>query len=128
MEKTNQALFCDKCSLQFDKKIVYDIHQSFVHKIKDKVEIEEKTIQIKEENEGLAIHSDNGKSKMSLPSLDSTQKGTKSHTCSICNYTTSHKVHLKQHIESVHEGKKPHKCLVCDYSCSQKFTLKQHIE
>ena len=45
MEKNDQALFCDKCSLQFDKKIVYDIHQSFVHKIKDKVEIEEKTNQ-----------------------------------------------------------------------------------
>ena len=100
MEKTDQALFCDICSLQFGKKIVYDIHQSFVHKTKDKVEIEEKTIQIKEENEGLAIHSDNTKSKMSLPSLDSTHKRTKSHTCSICDYTTSHKGALTYDVRS----------------------------
>ena len=59
-------LFCEECLLQFDKKRAYDIHQSFVHKTRNKVEIEEKTIQIKEENEGLSIHSDNTKSKMSL--------------------------------------------------------------
>ena len=59
--------------------------------MKDKVEIKEKTIQIKKENEGLSIYSDNTKSKMSPPSLDSTHKRTKSHTCSICDYTTSHK-------------------------------------
>ena len=49
MERTNRDLFCDKCSLQFDKKIVYDIHLSFVHKIKGKSDIEEKTIEIKNE-------------------------------------------------------------------------------
>ena len=128
MEKTDQALFCDVCSLQFDKKIVYDIHQSFVHTTEDKVEIEEKTIQIKEENEDLAIHSNNTKSMTSLSSLDSTHKGTKSHTCSICDYSFSRKDHLMKHIESVHEGKKPHKCSICDYSASSNGNLKKHIE
>ena len=47
MERINNALFCDKCLLQFDKKIVYDIHLSFVHKISSKVESEEKTIEWK---------------------------------------------------------------------------------
>ena len=47
MEKRNRSLFCEKCSLQFDKKIVYDIHKSFVYKTRNKVEIEEKTIQMK---------------------------------------------------------------------------------
>ena len=98
MEKTNEALLCYKCSLQ----------------------VGEKTIQIKEENEGLVIHCDNTKSKASIPS-----KGTKSHTCSICNYTTSYKGNLKQHIESVHEGKKPHKCSICEYRCSEK---RKHIK
>ena len=68
MEKRNEALFCDECSLQFDKKIVYDIHLSIVHKKKDKVEIEEKTIQIMGGNENLVIHFDNTKSKKSLSS------------------------------------------------------------
>ena len=47
MERINMDLFCDNCSLQFDKKIVYDIHLSVVHKIKGKSDIEEKPIEIK---------------------------------------------------------------------------------
>ena len=128
MEKRNRLLFCEKCLLQFDKKIVYDIHQSFVHKTRNKVEIEEKIIQTKEENDGLEIHCDNKKSMTSLQSLDSTHKGTKSHKCPICDYTASRKGHLKRHMESVHEGKKPHKCSICDYTASQKGTLGQHIQ
>ena len=42
MERMNKALFCEKCSFQFDKEIVYDIHLSFVHKIGGKVESEDK--------------------------------------------------------------------------------------
>ena len=102
--------------------------KQFVHKTRNKVEIEDKTIQIKDENKGLEIHCDNKKSKMSLPSLDSFYKGTKSHKCPICDYTASRKGHLKQHMESVHDGKKPHKCFICDYSCSRKETLKRHIQ
>ena len=55
MSRSKKRLYCEKCLLQFDKKIVYDIHQSFVHK----VEIEEKIIQIKEENKCLEFHCDN---------------------------------------------------------------------
>ena len=51
MEITNAALHCEKCSLQFDKKIVYDIHLSFVHKMNIEVKSEEKTVEIKEEEE-----------------------------------------------------------------------------
>ena len=51
MERAKMALFCDKCSLQFDKKIVYDIHLSFVHKMNIEVKSEEKTVEIKEEEE-----------------------------------------------------------------------------
>ena len=126
MEKTKEALFCDECSLQFDKKIVYDIHLSIVHKTKDKVE--EETIQLKEENEGLSILCDNKKSKNNLPSLDLRNKKNISHKCSICDYTTSSKGNLKRHIDSIHSGKKPHKCLICDHITSSKGNLKQHIE
>ena len=87
MEKTNEALFCGKCSLQFDKKIVYDVHLSFVHKAKDTVEIEEKINQIKEENEALVILCDDKKPKTNLVSLYSTHKKSKSHKCSICDFT-----------------------------------------
>ena len=36
------AVFCEKCSFQFDKKIVNDIHLVFVHKMNGKVESEDK--------------------------------------------------------------------------------------
>ena len=52
MEINNKAFFCEKCSLQFDKKIVYDIHLSFVHKMNIEVKSEEKTVEIKEEEDG----------------------------------------------------------------------------
>ena len=115
MERAKMVLFCDKCSLQFDKKIVYDIHLSVVHKIKGISDIEEKTIEIKNENT---------KSNKNQSSLDLIIEGTKSHKCLICDYTTSNKGHLKQHIDSIHKGKKPHACLICDYTTSHKGHLK----
>ena len=51
MEIKNKAFFCEKCSLQFDKKIVYDIHLSFVHKMNIEVKSEEKTVEIKKEED-----------------------------------------------------------------------------
>jgi hypothetical protein len=64
MERTNKALFCDKCSLQFDKKIVYDIHLSIIHKTKA-VKVE-KFIELKEENQSLMLNSDNTKQILSM--------------------------------------------------------------
>ena len=126
MKMTNKAFFCEKCSLQFDKKIVYDIHLSFVHKMNIEVKSEEKTIEIKEEDEGLVLQSEITKSKQNI--ANSIQRGNNSHKCTICDYSSSKKEYLKQHINSVHEGKKPNKCSICDYSCSRNTNLKQHIE
>ena len=123
MERINNALFCDKCSLQFDKKIVYDIHLSFVHKISSKVESEEKIIEIKEDT-GLLFQFDSKKSNQNLVNTTSICEGKKSHNCKLCDYTTSQKGHLNNHIKSVHEGKNEHKCLICDYRSSTKWNLK----
>ena len=35
-------MFCGRCSLQFDKKIIYDMHLSIIHK--ESVEIKEETL------------------------------------------------------------------------------------
>ena len=40
-------LFCTKCSLQFDKKYVYDLHLSLVHG--EKIEVKKETVMISEE-------------------------------------------------------------------------------
>ena len=127
MERINLAFYCEKCSLQFDKKIVFDIHLSFVHKINIKIETEEKEIEIKEEDSGSVFQPSKKKPNRNIVNINSISEGKKSHNCKICDYTTSQKGHLNQHIESVHEGKN-HKCSICDYCCSQKGRLNQHIK
>ena len=125
MDRINNALFCDKCLLQFDKKIVYDIHLSFVHKISSIVESEEKTIEIKNEDTDSAFQTDSKKPNQNI--INPMDEENKPHKCKMCNYTTSHKGHLNHHIKSVHEEKKPHNCSICDYSFSQRGCLKRHI-
>ena len=61
-EHINKDLFCDICSIQFDKKFVYDMHLSLVHLKKTEIKFEpenyedflvvkdEKEINIKTEN------------------------------------------------------------------------------
>ena len=44
--------FCEMCSLQFDKSIMYDIHMSFVHKKEQTKSIEVEAL-IREKNEDL---------------------------------------------------------------------------
>ena len=44
------SLVCKICSYQFGKKLVYDIHMSFVHKIEIDPYIIGKSIQIKQED------------------------------------------------------------------------------
>ena len=147
MEISDKALYCEKCSLQFDKKIVYDIHLSFVHKICGKLESEEKTIEIKEVDSCSVFHSDS-KNSDSIEALNKMTKikeedrnavfqthskkqvheGKKPHKCSICDYSCSTTKNLKKHVEAVHDGKKPHKCSICNYSSSTKGDLKKHVE
>ena len=106
---SNKAFFCEKCSLQFDKKIVFDIHLSFIHKMNIEVKSEEKIIEIREE-EGLVLQHDITKSKQNIE--NSIQKGNMSHKCTVCDYKTSQKEYLNQHLKSVHGGNKPHKCTI----------------
>ena len=153
MERRNRALFCDKCSLQFDKKNVYDMHLSIIHKTRVK-----NSSEFREGNQSLMLKYDNTKSNMNNLSLNLIHKETKSHEhstsdnttsqkkplkkqvetnnigsknqhkCLICDYTFSQKWHLKQHIASVHEGKKQHKCSICEYTFSQKGYVKKHMK
>jgi uncharacterized Zn-finger protein len=91
-------LYCKKCSLQFDKKIIFDMHLNIVHKEK---------INIKEEP-------------------DETRKKAPV-SCEICCKTFSKMANMKKHVASVHEKKKPFKCNICDYSFTQKAHLASHV-
>jgi hypothetical protein len=105
---TGTNLFCETCSLQFGKKIVYDIHLSFVHNVKEN-EGEKVTGNI-ENVQGLELDSNSKKSKKKFVSSDLIHKEKVSHRCPICGLISVNRKILKWHIDSVHEGKKPHKC------------------
>ena len=77
MERINIAFYCEKCSLQFDKKIVFDIHLSFVHKINIKIETEEKEIEIKEEGTDSVFQSNKKKTNQNVINLNLISEGKK---------------------------------------------------
>ena len=97
MENLIKELHCGLCSLQFDNRIGFDMHQSIIHglvtKIKEKsVVFEKKSIQ-----------------------------------CSICETTFVTRRNLNRHTVSIHEGKKPYNCKMCDISFAEQGTLKKHM-
>ena len=155
-ENELRKLFCTTCSFQFNKKIVYDIHMSFVHKIDKKQSNNEKLTDIQQEDDDLMENNDSiisqnsvqqnndfdskheenehgsqtnaYKSDRKKPTQDTSDKKLKPHNCEMCDYSTTTKQNLKVHVESVHERIKPHKCLSCDYSTAIKKNLVRHIE
>ena len=46
--------------------------------------------------------------------------------CTLCNYAASIKSNLNQHIRCVHAKTKPFKCSQCEYAASIKSNLNQH--
>ena len=54
--------------------------------------------------------------------------GNKKIKCNKCDYTTSHKVQLKTHIEAIHENIKRFKCTFCTYETYHKIVMKRHID
>ena len=119
---TGTNLFCEKCSLQFGKRIVYDIHMSFVHNIK-----ENKEEKLTENIQDLELDSNSKKSKNKFIISDLIHEEKASHRCPICDLVSVNRMNLKQHVDSVHDGKKPHKCSICDCKFSKKDKLKRHV-
>ena len=121
--------YCSRCSLQFDKKVIFDMHLSIVHK--EIVEIKE-SITFKDEpnldTEKVLLMCDICDSKFETQitlnkHIDSQHVKNKTLKCEICDYTCPKKITLKKHTESVHQQKKPFKCEIFEYSCSRKNIL-----
>ena len=115
--------YCSRCSLQFDKKVIFDMHLSIVHK--EIVEIKEESITFKDEpnldTENVLLMCDICDSMFETQitlnqHIDSQHVKNDTFTCETCDYTCPKKYTLKKHIESVHEKKKPFKCDICDSS------------
>ena len=133
--KTNKVkdLFCDLCSLQFDKKYVYDVHMSLVHKNcstdSPSSKIDETVVKRENKDTDVAFENiQNSKSKGNMNKhIDVIHEEKKPYQCSICEYRCTMKGKMNRHINSVHEGKKPHKCSICDHCFALKHQLKVHI-
>ena len=111
----SMALYCTKCSLQFDKDTIFDMHLSIVHK--ETIGIKKGRIDIKKEPNCVTL-----KEKPDDTRSATVQEKKKPFKCDICSYSFSEKRSLKKHIASVHEGKKPFKCDLCEYSFSRRTT------
>ena len=118
-------LFCELCSLQFDKKYVYDVHMSLIHKKTmcpqskiDETVVKKKNLNLGQETSFDLIPNSIIRSNINKKN-DAVHEGKKPHQCSICDYSCATKSNLKSHIDAIHKRKKPHKCESCNKSFSR---------
>ena len=103
----SRDFFCERCSLQFGKKYVFDLHLSLVHGEKIEVKVESP---ISEEN---LQESQNGAKVVSHHVVKKQLK------CDLCKSVFKTKKTLKMHMQSIHERKKPFK--------SKKIGFNSHL-
>ena len=109
----NRDLFCDRCTLQFDKKYVFDLHLFLVHGEEIKVKRKPQICEEQSEKTPEKVCSD--------PDVETRFK------CDICDSFFQTKVNLKEHIKSVHEEKKPFHCNICGADFTKKQNMNRHI-
>ena len=90
--------YCSRCSLQFDKRIIFDMHLSIVHK---------EIVKIKEEPLTCEIEPNLGSEKALF-------------MCEFCDSQFETEIILNQHISSYHKENKQFKCEICDHIYSKK--------
>ena len=99
---TGLDFFCEKCSLQFGKKYVYDLHLSLVHGEKMEVETEP----LNSEKKSIKNELLNCEEKFQEPQETVGEKEAsylvvhKSIKCNICDATFKTNQNLKNHIRS----------------------------
>ena len=124
----NKDFFCERCKLQFDKKIVYDIHLKIIHKedtIKSELVDTKNDISIETSVDNIE---DFSLLKMPINAISKVHEGKKEHKCTLCYANFSNPFLLKNHREEFHNFSQIlHKCLDCDYSSLDKYSLKDHL-
>ena len=127
---TEMDFFCKKCSLQFGKKYVYDLHLSLVHG--EKMEVKTEPLNSEENSTKIKNELTNCKEKFQDSRETVGEKEASYHVvhksikCNICDATFKTNQNLKKHIRSIHEGKS-FKCKSCDATFTQKERLNRHV-
>ena len=125
-------LHCFQCSLQFEKKSIYDMHLSLIHSYKSKTNIFDDKIksepkEIESSNHASHIQSKHILETEKIKKVDSTNKKNRLFKCGYCGKYFSKKQSMNCHVTSVHEGKKPFKCEYCDHVFGQNCYMQQHV-
>ena len=127
--------------MQFDKRCVFDLHQSLLHREKMKVKngtlaceqtFQERQIGEKEfPNCSIEKHGKCDsifKRKQNLKEqIQSIYERKEPFKCNTCDRSFAQKRALNRHVASVHEGKKPYQCNICSTSFAQKNHLNGHV-
>ena len=124
-------LFCEQCKLQFDKKIVYDIHLKIVHN-KDttiKSELVDNTNDIPIETSGDDYNENFSLCKKPVNDNSTVHEGKMQFKCIFCNASFSNHFSLKDHREEFHEGKEVlvHKCLSTEDTVNSSNSIQNVI-
>ena len=105
-------MFCMECSLQFNKKIVYDLHLSLVHGKKTGIKQEPNNSEVTSEDDKVF-----------------NENADKAFVSKICDSELTYQDDL-----DVHEGNIPIKrenerlkCVKCDKGFTTNFVLKRHL-
>ena len=133
MEVLMRDLYCYECSLQFDKKYVFDDHLSDANgeeleiiqepDIQSSLIIESKELEITHPEEN-SRKIESKRRKVSIKTASSHQ-GIKKFNCEICKAYFGQKAHLNIHVATVHEGKKAFKCDICNTELKSKQSMKK---
>ena len=127
----NKDFFCEQCKLQFDKKIVYDIHLKIVHNkdttIKSELVDDKNDIPIEpscdDYNENFSL------CKKPVNDNSTVHEGKMQFKCIFCNASFSNHFSLKNHREEFHEGKEVlvHKCLSTEDTVNSSNSIQNVI-
>ena len=128
-KKIIKDLYCYLCSLQFDKRTIYDMHLSLVHNHRRKKD--SFLTEIENVTEEIELEIGSNSNQTTSETLEITCKktkcdfGEKPFTCKYCHKEYSLSKILKEH-ERIHSNEKPFACKYCDKKFTQSQQLKSH--
>ncbi|XP_072294020.1 uncharacterized protein [Eucyclogobius newberryi] len=129
---------CSLCEKKFKRQVAlkkhlesHEVTKEQLKKLRKEAQVaqSEPQVHVKEQEEVLALDSENGKDVTPatlMKSMHAASAGEACHRCSICHRAFTTRTRLKRHM-IVHTGDKPFSCPVCNKCFSQKYNVRLHM-